>query len=213
MRVTEAPAPSRDSLAFSRGLLGDLLEDSLGSGLDEVLGLLQAEAREGADLLDDVDLLLAGGLEDDVELVLLGGLLARRRRRRPAGAAATATGAAAVTPKVSSNCFTNSLSSRRVISLKASSSSSVLSFAMVAFLSVWCRGSGSRRHGRGVRPGCSRAGLGGLLRPRAASSRGASSAAASSAGASVARSVVGAASSAEPRWRPRPGLPARRHRP
>src|SRR4051794_31483154 len=63
-----------------------------------------------------------------------------------AGAAATATGAAAVTPKVSSNCFTNSLSSRRVISLKASSSSSVLSFAMVAFLPfVGCVGTGARQ--------------------------------------------------------------------
>src|SRR5262245_52714223 len=49
-----------------------------------------------------------------------------------AGAAATATGAAAVTPKVSSNCFTNSLSSRRVISLNVSSRSSVLIFAIVA---------------------------------------------------------------------------------
>jgi hypothetical protein len=39
-----------------------------------------------------------------------------------------------VTPKVSSNCFTNSLSSMRVISLKDSRRSSVLSFAMMAFL-------------------------------------------------------------------------------
>ena len=122
-------------LGLLGGLLGDLLEDGLGGGLDQVLGLLEAEAREGAHLLDDVDLLVAGGLEDDVELVLLGGLLGSGGATG-GGAAATATGAAAVTPKVSSNCFTNSLSSRRVISLKASSSSSVLSFAMVAFLSV-----------------------------------------------------------------------------
>ena len=46
-------------------------------------------------------------------------------------AAATATGAAAVTSKTSSNFFTKSESSSRVISLNASSSSSVLSFAMV----------------------------------------------------------------------------------
>src|SRR5690606_231143 len=52
----------------------------------------------------------------------------------PAGApaAATATGAAAVTSNVSSNFFTNSESSIRDISLNASRSSSVLSFAMVA---------------------------------------------------------------------------------
>ncbi len=47
-------------------------------------------------------------------------------------AAATATGAAAVTSKVSSNCYTNSESSMPVISFKASRSSSVLSFAMMA---------------------------------------------------------------------------------
>src|SRR5699024_6672161 len=48
---------------------------------------------------------------------------------------------AAVTSKVSSNCFTNSESSIRVISLKASRSSSVLSFAMISsllFRSVRC---------------------------------------------------------------------------
>src|SRR5207344_1776125 len=74
-----------------------------------------------------------------------------------AGAAATATGAAAVTPKVSSNCLTNSLSSISVISLNASSSSSVLSFAMVAFPSVlgpvraWvCGGYDGRSGLRGV---------------------------------------------------------------
>ena len=84
-----------------------------------------------AHLLDDLDLLVAGGLEDDVELVLLlFGLAASRRRRAGGAAAATATGAAAVTSKVSSNCFTNSQSSISVISLNASSSSSVLSFAM-----------------------------------------------------------------------------------
>ena len=57
------------------GLLGvflaDLLEDRLGGGVDHVLGLLQPEAGEGADLLDHLDLLVAGGDEDDIELVLL----------------------------------------------------------------------------------------------------------------------------------------------
>ena len=50
------------------------------SGLDEVLGFLQAQAGDGADGLDDLDLLLAGGLQDDLELGLL---FDRRRRRRP----------------------------------------------------------------------------------------------------------------------------------
>ena len=84
------------ALELLLGLLGgrlvDLLEDGLGGAVDEVLGLLETEGRERADLLDDLDLLVAGGLEDDVELVLLlggGGLGGatgggrRRRRRRP----------------------------------------------------------------------------------------------------------------------------------
>src|SRR6476469_5102925 len=62
-------------LGLVRGLLVDLLEDGLRGGLDQLLGLLEAQAGERAHLLDDVDLLLAGGLEDDVELVLLGGRL------------------------------------------------------------------------------------------------------------------------------------------
>src|SRR6478609_9252958 len=61
------------------GLVGrslvDLLEDGLGGAVDEVLGLLEAEARERADLLDDLDLLLARGDQNDVELALLLGLL------------------------------------------------------------------------------------------------------------------------------------------
>src|SRR5512132_2686968 len=74
----------------------------------------------------------------------------------PLPAAATATGAAAVTPKVSSNCFTNSESSSSVISLNASSRSSVLSFAMVGgplFLL-------GRRVGVGAGVGCDRGGGG-----------------------------------------------------
>src|SRR3954454_7127586 len=63
--------------AFQLGLrllgvfLRDLFEHRLRRAVDEVLGLLQPEARERADLLDDLDLLVAGGGEDDVELILL----------------------------------------------------------------------------------------------------------------------------------------------
>src|SRR5207248_9687918 len=49
-------------------LLWNMLEDRLRSAVDEVLRLLQPEIREGADFLDDLDLLVAGALEDDVEL-------------------------------------------------------------------------------------------------------------------------------------------------
>src|SRR4051794_41616013 len=75
--------------ALERGLgllglvLGDLLQDRLRRVVDQVLGLLEAERGEAAHLLDDLDLLVAGALEDDVELVLLGGGLL---------ATATATG-------------------------------------------------------------------------------------------------------------------------
>src|SRR6185436_12342137 len=54
-----------------RLVLGDPLLDVGGSRLDQVLGLLEAEAGDLADSLDDVDLLLARRLQDDVELGLL----------------------------------------------------------------------------------------------------------------------------------------------
>src|SRR5665647_1454554 len=47
------------------------LQDRLRCAVDQVLCLLEAEAGEGAHLLDDLDLLLAGSLENDVELRLL----------------------------------------------------------------------------------------------------------------------------------------------
>src|SRR6188474_2584268 len=46
-----------------RGLV-DLLEDGLGGAVDEVLGLLETQGGQRADLLDDGDLLVAGSLED-----------------------------------------------------------------------------------------------------------------------------------------------------
>src|SRR5919202_1293102 len=59
------------------GVLVDLLQDRLRRTVDQVLGLLEAERGQAAHLLDDLDLLVAGALEEDVELVLLGsGLLA-----------------------------------------------------------------------------------------------------------------------------------------
>src|ERR1700746_1326236 len=58
-----------------RALLVDLLKHRLGRAVNQVLGLLQAQAGQAAHLLDDLDLLVAGRLEDDVELVLLLGLL------------------------------------------------------------------------------------------------------------------------------------------
>src|SRR6476619_3041163 len=62
-------------LGLVGGLLGHLLQDRLRGAVHQVLGLLETEAGERAHLLDDLDLLVAGGLEDDVELVLPGLLL------------------------------------------------------------------------------------------------------------------------------------------
>src|SRR5436853_7252302 len=48
-------------------VLGNALLDRLGSRVDEVLRLLEAEARDRAHDLDHLDLLAARGGEDDVE--------------------------------------------------------------------------------------------------------------------------------------------------
>src|SRR6266511_2224461 len=69
------------ALQLRLGLVGlvpwHALQHRLGRGVDQVLGLLETEAGEGADLLDHLDLLVAGGGQDDVELGLLLGLLRR----------------------------------------------------------------------------------------------------------------------------------------
>src|SRR5690606_26249732 len=71
------------SLELRLDLLGFVLRYAflhrLGRGLDQILGLLQAQARDGAHFLDHVDLLGAGIGQDDVELGLL---LSRRSRSR-----------------------------------------------------------------------------------------------------------------------------------
>src|SRR3954447_21176208 len=66
-------------LELALGVVGHVLADPLQHrsrrALDEVLGLLETEARDRADRLDDVDLLVADGGEDHIELgLLLGGL-------------------------------------------------------------------------------------------------------------------------------------------
>src|SRR6185312_11167126 len=59
-------------LGLVGGFLGDLLQQRLGRAVDQVLGLLEAQAGDDLpDDLDDADLLVAGGLEDHVELRLL----------------------------------------------------------------------------------------------------------------------------------------------
>src|SRR6185437_5072871 len=65
--------PFQGGPGLVRGLLVDPLQERLGRRVDQVLGLLEAEAGQAADFLDDLDLLVASALQDDVELILLLG--------------------------------------------------------------------------------------------------------------------------------------------
>src|SRR5688500_16915054 len=81
-----------------RLLLGGALLDGAGRAVDEVLRLLQAEAGDGADDLDHLDLLVARGREHDVERRLLlvgGGAVARGRSRAGRGGRHRSGGGAA----------------------------------------------------------------------------------------------------------------------
>src|SRR5690606_34970838 len=53
--------------------LGDGFLDRLRRAFDQILRFLEAQASDGADFLDDVDLVCADVLQDDGELVLLLG--------------------------------------------------------------------------------------------------------------------------------------------
>jgi hypothetical protein len=79
---------------------GDALLDGLRGSVDEVLRLLEAQAGQLPDDLDDGDLVRADLGQRRRELALLLGAAAGAAPSPPAAgrAAATATGAAAVTP-------------------------------------------------------------------------------------------------------------------
>src|SRR5690606_15217480 len=132
LRVTVAPAPSSASLALSAVALSTPSRIAFGAPSTSSLASFRPrEVRARTSLMTLIFLSPAASRMTSKES-FSSPPAASPPAPPAAGAAATATGAAAVTPKVSSNCFTNSESSMRVISLNASSSSSVLSFAMVA---------------------------------------------------------------------------------
>src|SRR5579883_2147435 len=58
------------------------LFNRLGGRLDKILGLLEPEARNRADFLDHIDLLVADGGQNNVEFGLFGGGPGRRHRHR-----------------------------------------------------------------------------------------------------------------------------------
>ena len=113
-------------------LLG-LLQDSLRSAVDQSLGLSQTQGGDSADGLDDLDLLVANGGEDDVELVLL--FLSRSSSARSGNGDSSRSGSLDVELLFE----TNSESSTRVISPKASSSSSLVYLAIMASFHSWRR--------------------------------------------------------------------------
>src|ERR1700742_989498 len=61
-------------------VLVDAFLDGLRSAFDQVLGFLEAKTGDGADFLDDLDLLVAGGSQNDRDL----GLFSRRSSGSPA---------------------------------------------------------------------------------------------------------------------------------
>ena len=85
LTVTVAPAPSRAAFAFSAASLVTFSRTVFGAPSTRSLASFRPRLVSVAHLLDDLDLLLAGRLEDDVELVLLLGLglSGARRHRRP----------------------------------------------------------------------------------------------------------------------------------
>src|SRR5690606_33804496 len=131
LRVTVAPAPSSASLALSAVALSTFSTTAFGAASTSSLASFRPrEVRARTSLMTLIFLSPAASRMTSKES-FSSPPAASPPAPPAAGAAATATGAAAVTSKVSSNCFTNSESSMRVISLNASSSSSVLSFAMM----------------------------------------------------------------------------------
>src|SRR5262249_58633084 len=64
-------------------LVGAFL-NRLGSALDQVLGFLEAQARDSADFLNDLNLLVASGGQNDRKLGLFLGPTGTRAPTRPA---------------------------------------------------------------------------------------------------------------------------------
>src|SRR6201996_5728627 len=132
LTVTEAPAPSRAALAFSAASLLTFSRTVFGAPSTRSLASLRPRlVSVRTSLMTWIFLSPAASRTTSNSSCSSASSTAAPP---PPAAAATATGAAALTSKVSSNDFTNSDSSRRVISLNASSRSALLSFAMIVSL-------------------------------------------------------------------------------
>src|SRR4051812_9845686 len=157
LTVTVAPAPSRAALAFSAASLATFSRTGFGALSTRSLASLRpSEVRPRTSLMTWI--FLSPALSRMTSNSSCSAAASSAPPPPPAaGAAATATGAAAVTSKVSSNCFTKSDSSRRVISLNASSRSEVDSLAMVS--PWWSVGAGRGVRGASVGGGVSSSGV------------------------------------------------------
>src|SRR5262249_27397692 len=132
LTVTVAPAPSRAVLALSADSLLTCSSTGLGAPSTRSLASLRPRlVRVRTSLMTWIFLSPAASRMTSNSSFSSTSSAAPAAAPLVAGPA-TATGAAAVTSNVSSNCFTNSESSISVISLNASRSSALLSFAMVA---------------------------------------------------------------------------------
>src|ERR1700761_8989170 len=133
LTVTEAPAPSRAALAFSAASLLTFSRTVFGAPSTRSLASLRPRLVSVRTSLMTWIFLSPAASRTTSNSSCSSAASAAGAAPPPPGAA-TATGAAALTSNVSSNDFTNSDSSRRVISLNASSRSALLSFAMIVSL-------------------------------------------------------------------------------
>src|SRR5690625_4893768 len=135
LRETVAPAPSRASFALSASSLDAPSRTALGAPSARSLASFSPRlVRARTSLMTWIFLSPAASRTTSNSLCSSAAGAASPPAAPPA--AATATGAAAVTSNTSSNSLMNSESSMRVSSLKASMSSSVVSFAIVGVLPV-----------------------------------------------------------------------------
>src|ERR1700733_1757568 len=150
LTVTEAPAPSRASFAFAAASLLTFSSTVFGAPSTRSLASLRPRlVSVRTSLMTWIFLSPAASRMTSNSSCSSASSAGAAAPAPPA--AATATGAAALTSNVSSKDFTNSDSSRRVISLNASSRSALLSFAMIVSLLSLVLGLCVGRFGRGLR--------------------------------------------------------------
>src|SRR6201987_260867 len=135
LTVTEAPAPSRAALALSAASLLTFSRTVFGAPSTRSLASLRPRlVSDRTSLMTWIFLSPAASRMTSNSSCSSACSASPPPAPARAGTPATATGADALTSNVSSKAFTNSDSSRRVVSLNAASRSALLSFAMIVSL-------------------------------------------------------------------------------